>query len=66
MNHVIDPTKLSTWKRLFGRTTTVYKATNILRKRYTINSQNDAQNYLKNILQQNTFSKTINRMQIGQ
>ena len=66
MNPVIEPTKFSYWKRLLRRTTTVHKATIILRKRDTLNSQNDAQNYLIKISQQNTFRKTINRMQTQQ
>ena len=63
VNPVIEPTTISKWKRLLRRTTTVYKATNILRKRDTLNSQNKAQIYLIKISQQNTFGKTINRMQ---
>ena len=55
MNPIIEPTKFSTWKRLLRRTATVYKASNILRKRDTLNSQNEAQNYLIKISQQNTF-----------
>ena len=66
MNPVIEPTKFSNWKRLLRRTTTVYKATNILRKRDTLNSHNEVQNYLIKISQQNTFRKTIKRMQTGQ
>ena len=66
MNPVIEPTKFSNWKRLLRRTTTVYKATSVLRKRDTLNSQNEAQNYLIKILQQNTFRKAFNRMQTGQ
>ena len=61
MNPTLEPTKISNWKRLLRRTTTVYKATNILRKIDTLNSQNEAQNYLIKISQQNTFRKTINR-----
>ena len=66
MNPITEPTKFSTWIRFLRRTTTVYKATNILRKRDTISSQNEAQNYLIKISQQNTFRKTINRMQTRQ
>ena len=66
MNPVIEPSKFSIWKRLLRRTTTVYKATNILRKRDTLNSQNEAQIYLIKISQQNTFRKAIIRMQTGQ
>ena len=66
MNPVIEPKKMSTWKRLPRKTTTVYKATNILRIRDTVNSQNEAENYLIKILQQNNSRKTINRMQSGQ
>ena len=66
MNPIIEPTKFSTWKRLLRRTITVYKATNILRKTDTLNSQNEAQTYLIKILRKNTFRKTINRMQTGQ
>ena len=66
MDPVIELSKFSIWKRLLRRTTTVYKATNILRKRDTLNSQNEAQNYLIKISQQNTFRKAIIRMQTGQ
>ena len=66
LNPVIEPTLFSYWKRLLRRTTTVYKATNILRRRDTLNSQNEAQNYLIKISQQNTFRKAINRKQIEQ
>ena len=66
MDPVIEPSKFSIWKRLLRRTTTVYKATIILRKSDTLNSQNEAQNYLINISQQNTFRKAIIRMQTGQ
>ena len=66
MNPIIEPTKFSTLKRLIRRTATVYKATIILRKKDILNSQNIAQNYLIKISQQNTFRKTINRMQTGQ
>ena len=44
----------------------MYKATNILRKRDKVNSQNETQNYLIKISQHNTFRKAINRKQIGQ
>ena len=66
MDPAIEPSKFSIWKRLLRRKTTVYKATNILRKRDTLNSQNEAQNYLIKISQQNTFRKAIIRMQTGQ
>ena len=62
INPIIEPTKFSTRKRLLRRMTTVYKATNILRKIDTLNSQNEAKNYLIKISQQNIFRKTINRM----
>ena len=66
MDPVIEPSKFSIWKRLLRKTTTVYKATNNLRKRDTLNSQNEAQIYLIKISQQNTFRKAIIRMQTGQ
>ena len=66
LNPVIESTKFSTWKLLLRRTTSAYKATNILRKRDTLNSQIEAQNYLMKISQKNTFRKTIHRMQTGQ
>ena len=66
MDPVIEPSKFSIWKRLLRKTTTVYKATNILRKRDTRNSQNEAQNYLIKISQQSSFRKAIIIMQTGQ
>ena len=66
LNPVIEPTKCSTWKQLLRGTTTVYKATNILQKRDTLSSRNEAQIYLIKVSQQNTFRNTVNRMQNGQ
>ena len=66
LNAVREPTNFSNWKPLLIRTTTLYKATNILRKTETLNSQNEARNYLIKISQQSIFRKTVNGKQAGQ
>ena len=53
-------------KQLLRSTTTVYRATKILRKRNTLNSRYEAENYLIMISQKKSLGKSINRLQTGQ